>query len=569
VLFSMLTGALHRVSAFSSTKLLRGGWIALGAALTILGAEGTAGAVSQPGGPVIPVISSSTCTNHGVGPCIDDYEGDAANIDAVPDALINPETFKPTCTLTFTPIIKFGGNRVAFGWYNAKPDPENPGEFLAPDVSEVFGMIALGQGDQSGPTLEAQVVSLDLSQETTAGRYTGGEIGFFLLSTGANDFSIDPETHAVTGAYQNFFFTQHALNPASAGPDMPYYQVVTWQSVAFDNAFYFAWEDLPANGGDNDFDDLVFIVTGIQCNGGGEPCDTGLDGVCGIGTMQCQKGELSCVQSVQPGDESCNALDDDCNGDVDDGDLCEVGFVCDRGTCVPKCGGGEFRNCPADGFTCVKGLCVEEACVDVECEAGQVCKGGDCIDACDGVTCPHGRACRNGGCVDPCLGITCDEGYSCDAGVCKSCECTACAGGQVCSENLCIDEGCETQTCDAGSFCSEGDCVDSCEGAVCPSTQICEAGECIADPSLGAGGAEDPGIVIDDPDPTGAGGGTSPSGNSGGEGNAGNDFGDSGVERPSGKGGCLCATPGRTSTTPWAWLGAALVVGLVSVRRRR
>src|SRR5262245_16419084 len=98
-----------------------------------------AGAVTQPNNVTIPVsYNSNPCTQGDIQSCLDLSEGTPDLIDAVADALVAPETFKPTCALTFTPFIKGGGNSVAFGWYNVKPDPDNDGEFLAPDQTERF-----------------------------------------------------------------------------------------------------------------------------------------------------------------------------------------------------------------------------------------------------------------------------------------------------------------------------------------------------------------------------------------------------------------------------------------------
>jgi hypothetical protein len=47
-------------------------------------------------------------------------------------------------------------------------------------------------------------------------------------------------------------------------------------------------------------------------------CTTGKAGVCNAGTNTCVNGKVRCVQNVQPGIEICNGLDDNCNNDVDD-----------------------------------------------------------------------------------------------------------------------------------------------------------------------------------------------------------------------------------------------------------
>jgi hypothetical protein len=51
---------------------------------------------------------------------------------------------------------------------------------------------------------------------------------------------------------------------------------------------------------------------------GEQECTTGLAGVCNPGTNHCIKGQIKCVQNVKPGPEICNRLDDNCNGEIDD-----------------------------------------------------------------------------------------------------------------------------------------------------------------------------------------------------------------------------------------------------------
>jgi MYXO-CTERM domain-containing protein len=543
----------------------------------VLASAAPAQAVLQPtpGGSTIPKLDAgvTTCSDKNVEVCLDVSEGDAALINAQADALVAPEVFQPTCSLTFKPITKGGGDHVAFGWYNIKEDPANPGKFLKPTQEELFGMMVLAQGNTPGAMLVGKEGVLNLAAEEAAGRYKGGAIGFFLAGDlDLKSLVLDPTTHALTGkTLTRVFYTQHPLNPGSAG-DKTYFQVLTWQSVKFTNSFYFGWEDRQASGdADNDFDDLVFLVSGIQCTGGGEACNTGLEGVCADGTQQCRKGQLECVQSIQPSGEKCNALDDDCNGEVDDGDLCDAGEICDRGRCVPKCGTGEFR-CAEDLVCTTRGVCVEPACAKKDCPVGQVCRDGNCIDSCMGVVCPYGEVCRNGGCVDPCGGIQCDEGFNCVLGVCRSCECTSCEGAQVCSNNVCVDSGCENQTCMAGSHCSMGACVDDCAGTKCPTGQMCAMGACVADPNapnMGGGGGSDNtgGVIIIDPSKGPVTGGTASSGSGSGEPVAGTGQMLSSGEEPGSGGGCGCSVPAERGGLR-ALAGAALAAALLLRRRR-
>lgn len=67
---------------------------------------------------------------------------------------------------------------------------------------------------------------------------------------------------------------------------------------------------------------------------GGMPCDTGEPGICAAGTTQCIAGSLECAQDLLAEPESCDGLDNDCDGETDEGDLCGVGETCVAGVCT-------------------------------------------------------------------------------------------------------------------------------------------------------------------------------------------------------------------------------------------
>ena len=77
---------------------------------------------------------------------------------------------------------------------------------------------------------------------------------------------------------------------------------------------------------------------------------------CKAGETVCKAGQVVCEGAVAPGTEVCNGIDDNCNGLIDEGDLCAAGQKCIDGQCVNPCGGGEFA-CPG-GYTCVDGYCI-------------------------------------------------------------------------------------------------------------------------------------------------------------------------------------------------------------------
>ena len=421
-------------------------------AVSIVLAPATALALNQPDGTTIPV-----------GPSLQDlFSSRGEQIDALADAAILPETYVPSCALTFEVLQRNAGYMNAFGWYNVTG--ARPG---AADLHEVLRCT-----DGVGT-----VKTVDIKNDPA---YAGGEIGFYQAvgncATSANNLYV--------------FFSQPAFNPDSQAAN-PTIHLLTYDSTVTPHAFYFGWEDL-ISGGDNDFDDLTTYVTGISCSGGGGACDTGQQGVCGDGTMQCQGGVLTCVGSNAASDEICDGLDNDCDGVVDDAATCPPELLCDRGRCVPPCNGSEFP-CES-GRECVAGVCVDEACVGVDCATGTTCVGGQCVAACQGVVCPYGQVCRVGACVDPCATLSCDGDQICELGVCvERCDCTGCEGGETCRpDGACVQTSCVGVDCAAGTHCAGGVCVDSCTGATCPDGEWCEAGQCVPIPAAQVDAGEPP-----------------------------------------------------------------------------
>lgn len=69
--------------------------------------------------------------------------------------------------------------------------------------------------------------------------------------------------------------------------------------------------------------------------GGGGACVVqGQQGICKAGVQTCQNGQLQCTQSVQPHNEQCNNLDDNCDGNIDENNP-QGGAACSTGQAAP------------------------------------------------------------------------------------------------------------------------------------------------------------------------------------------------------------------------------------------
>ena len=151
--------------------------------------------------------------------------------------------------------------------------------------------------------------------------------------------------------------------------------------------------------------------------GSGAACSTGQQGVCSAGTTVCSAGAIACNRNVAPSAETCDGLDNDCNGVVDNGNP-------GGGT---TCSTGQLGVCSAGTTACTSGAI---ACNQNVAPSAEVCDGKD--NDCNGVV-------DNG---NPGGGAACSTGQ---LGVCAA-GTTACTSGAIaCNRNV----NASAETCDS------------------------------------------------------------------------------------------------------------------------
>jgi MYXO-CTERM domain-containing protein len=238
------------------------------------------------------------------------------------------------------------------------------------------------------------------------------------------------------------------------------------------------------NGLDDDCDGVIdngpLPGTGADCLCPGEAQAQVGVGQCTAGKTVCRGGALVCDGCTGPSAEICDGKDNDCDGKADVNATCPSKFACKGGACTLVCQGGEFQ-CPS-GYKCVDAFCVPERCAQVTCGQGQHCDEdtGLCVDLCAGVVCAAPAVCMSGRCLD--------------------CETLGCDAGQVCYKGACQADPCAGVKCGTGTYCNEGKCVGLCPPGKCAAGQSCLNGACSDDKCASV--ACDPGKFCDPADGT-------------------------------------------------------------------
>jgi hypothetical protein len=202
------------------------------------------------------------------------------------------------------------------------------------------------------------------------------------------------------------------------------------------------------------------------------------------GARVCAPDGLQPCNAPVPSEETCNGVDDDCDGMVDEA-TCDDGNSCSDDTCA---GEGGCVNTPIDGGECLDGD---------PCTAADHCEGGLCVGTpvnCDDENPCTKNACDGaGGCSsEPAAGL-CDDGDPCtvgdvcDAGVCVANVTLECDDGNPCTVDSCGPSGClhvstaepcdDGNPCTAASSCVDGACVAS-ETTQCDDQNPCTSDSC-------------------------------------------------------------------------------------------
>ncbi len=180
----------------------------------------------------------------------------------------------------------------------------------------------------------------------------------------------------------------------------------------------------------------------------GTPCEVVNEhGTCG-GFRVCAAEGLTACDAAAAVPESCDGVDDDCDGETDEG-TCDDGNPCTDDSCAGAAG--------CDHVALDQGECMDgNPCTVADHCAQGVCEG-TWVDCDDGNPCTEDGCTPEGGCTFTPVAAACTDGDPCTLG--DHCQDGACVGEPV---------ACECT--------SDADCAALEDGDLCNGTLVCDTG---------------------------------------------------------------------------------------------
>jgi subtilisin-like proprotein convertase family protein len=227
----------------------------------------------------------------------------------------------------------------------------------------------------------------------------------------------------------------------------------------------------------------------------GQACDTGKPGVCAAGMSDCNAGVLTCNQMTMPSTETCDGLDNDCSGTVDD-NIVGTGMPCSTGQ-MGVCSIGTYK-CQNNVIDCFPDVMASaEMCngLDDDCDGlvdeNNAGGGGACDTGLTGLCAVGKQQCTSGmlvcqttaqikpetcnGADDDCNGQI-DEGNPGAGTMCACGGTSTCSAGKLMCQGCTVEYNCNNMVTDDGdnlADCQDTECALGCDVNVGP----CAAGE--------------------------------------------------------------------------------------------
>ena len=218
------------------------------------------------------------------------------------------------------------------------------------------------------------------------------------------------------------------------------------------------------------------VVTGCT-NGATRPCGNEAVGVCKKGVQTCVAGDWAsaCAGEVKPSAETCNGLDDDCDGDVDEG-VSSNFYVDNDGDGYGSSSAAAFTACTKpQGYSATNDDCNDTSGTGAAIHPGalEVCDSQGVDEDCDGIA-NAGCSCTTPGATQPCCSArgtqTCEVA---DGGGTSLSACSVSPTAEVCNG---VDDDCDGQTDEMAPVSNPDGGTQPIDGGVALSDGTCAVG---------------------------------------------------------------------------------------------